>query len=175
VSANRLVIVGTVIKPHGIKGEVAVEISSDSPNIFRASRQFILRRKNGPELVLEIAAVRFHHGRALISFKGIDDRNAADELRQYDLLIAADDLPQPEPDEFYHYEVLDSTAMDSAGQPVGTVTGILETGPAVLVEIRTASGTFLLPFVDQYIERVDRQRKTVVIRNYQPLMTLDSE
>lgn len=175
MSANQQVIVGTVIKPHGIKGEVAVGISNDSPELFRTGRTFVLRREKGPERVLEIAAVRFHQGRALISFRGIHDRSAAEQLRRYDLYIPAADLPATESDEFYHFEVLDSQVVDESGRRIGRVSAILETGPAVLLDIETPGGSFYLPFVAEYIAQVRRAEKELVIRNFHPLMTLDAE
>lgn len=152
-----------------------MEIGNDSPEVFQVARRFTLRHPNRPELTLEVEAVRFHHGRALIFFRGIHDRSAAEQLRHYALLIPAADLPAPETDEYYFYEVLDSIASDGEGRRIGQVAAILETGPAVLLEIRTPGGSFYLPFVAEYIEQVKREEKELVIRNFQPLMKLDSE
>jgi len=172
VPQEHLVIVGSIIKPHGVKGEVAVEIYGDSSDFFFSGRRFLLKRKNHSDKFMEIDTVRCHKERALIFFKGIDNRDAAEGLRHFDLLIDKDDLPSLVSDEYYHFEILEARVQDVDGKFVGKVRSVLETGASSVLEIQTPKMTFLLPFVEEYVLKVDRRKREIVIRNFHELMDL---
>ncbi len=171
--SNRLIVVGSVIKPHGIKGEVVVELHNDSPDIFICGNALIRIPDEGESQPLIIEAVRGHQGRALVKFEGFDDRSSAETLRGIDLYTEVENLPPNPPDEYYFYEIVDARVVDTDGTVIGTVQHILESGPGFLLEIKTPRQTFLLPFVAEYVREVNRERGEIVVQNYRELLQLD--
>ena len=170
---DRLVVVGKVVKPHGIQGEVVVEIHCDSPGVFEIGRSVsLLHPEHGP-LDLHIKGLRYHQGRALIRFQEVGDRNEAEDLRDFDLYIHRENLKSAAPGEFYVYEILDATVLDTTGRWIGRVESVNDSGAHYLLTIRTPETSFMVPFVDTYIQQVCRERGEIVLQNYAGLLALE--
>src|SRR6185312_814060 len=97
-------VVGRVVKAHGVTGEVVVDVRTDDPD-HRFMPGAVLRAKasrGGGERSYLVDAVREHGNRLLLRLAGIDDRDAADALRGTIFLVDSADLPPiDDPDEFY--------------------------------------------------------------------------
>ena len=95
------------MKPHGIRGEVAVDVRTDSPEERFAPETVLTgKMRDGRTRPLTVAAVRPHGGRLLVRFLEVPDRTAAEEIRGATLLIDVDELPPiDDPDEFYDHEL----------------------------------------------------------------------
>ncbi|MDY3128295.1 MAG: ribosome maturation factor RimM, partial [Corynebacterium sp.] len=95
--------IGRVIKSHGIKGEVAVDITTENPELRFAVGKVLQGKQGSKEHSLTIASVRPHKGRLLITFEEIPDRTAADSLRGTKFF--AEPLVDEEDDGFYDHEL----------------------------------------------------------------------
>ena len=73
--------IGRVIKPHGVRGEVVVDPTTDTPNQRYAAGQVLKGKQAGKELTLTVRSFRPHQGRLLVTFEEIADRTAAESLR----------------------------------------------------------------------------------------------
>jgi 16S rRNA processing protein RimM len=151
-------VVGRISRPHGIRGEVSVEVRTDDPE---------LRFKAGTALATEPSAVgpltvgsrRWHSGRLLISFDGIADRDAADGLRGVLLVIDSDEVAgSSDPDEFHDHELIGLAVVTPGGDQVGTVTDVRHHGQDLLVVAgsgQRAGQEILIPFVSAMVPEVD--------------------
>ena len=160
-------IVGLVRKPHGIRGELFVESLTDHPGDVFVSG-VVLRPGSGdvpdpqaPPLAIE-AARPFQDG-WLVAFAGIADRNAADRLRGLYLQIERERLPELAQGEVFHHQLIGLRAFGADGAELGEVTELYELRPAKLLEIRTARGTVLVPFVEHWIKLIDVAEGRIVI------------
>lgn len=145
----------------------------DSPGFFEEGRIVTARKAGTAERKLTISGIRFNRDRLLVSFDGISDRNRAEALRSLDLYTSRSELAPVRPDEIYHSDLLDCTVLDSSGNRVGKVGAIHGTAGAPLLEIDTANGRFLLPFVEEYIAGLRQLQHEIVIRNFEPLLDLN--
>lgn len=159
-----LVAVGTVIKPHGIRGELCVECHADSPLLFAAGRTLLLASASpkggkGRPKPFTVSACRTHQDRLLLTFSGIADRDAAETLRGLEILVPAEDLPEPDEGEVYLHELLGARVELPDGEPVGTFEGILEGGAQAEYDtwIIAAPGgrEILLPAVPEFLLDLD--------------------
>ena len=75
------VTVGRVLRPHGVRGDVAVEVLSDVPGRFEPGSSLLAAREGETPARLKVAAGRPHKGGVVVRFEGIDDRDRAEELR----------------------------------------------------------------------------------------------
>jgi 16S rRNA processing protein RimM len=151
------IVVGRIRRPHGIRGEVSVEVRTDEPE-----RRFIVGgtlttdpAERGP---LTLTASRWHSGNLLLSFEEVPDRTAAEELRGTWLVMDSADLgPTGNPDEFYDHELIGLTAVTKDGQTVGPVTDVRHFGQDLLVikSAAAADGELLVPFVAAIVPEVD--------------------
>jgi 16S rRNA processing protein RimM len=148
-TGNRL-LVGIVIRVHGLRGELVVEVHTDSPEErFAPGAELTTRRAGAPDGVLTVAAARPHSGRLLVRFAEVADRDAAEALRGTQLLIDASRLgPTDDPDEFHVHQLEGLRAELADGTVVGTVREVIH-APAgeLLVLARPDRPDALVPFV----------------------------
>jgi 16S rRNA processing protein RimM len=171
---DRLVIVGTIVKPHGIRGELVVEPLNDSPDMFNQGQTLRLFQEATGWRCLKVERSRSHQDRILLTLAGVTSRTEAETLRGLDLYTDEASLPSLPPGEFYHFQILDSAVLDGSGRRVGRVRAIHESGGAPLLEIDTGRGAFLLPFVERFVQSADLARAEIVIRDYEDLLDLES-
>ncbi|CAM2892595.1 ribosome maturation factor RimM [Saccharomonospora xinjiangensis] len=163
------VVVGRVVKPHGIRGELTVDVRTDSPEQrFAPGAVLAARARDGSTRRLTVAAVRPHGGRLLVRFTEVPDRNAAEEARGLTLLADAEDLPPIEdPDEFYDHELEGLRAELTDGTVVGTVREIIHSPGGELLSVEVGEpGTgreVLVPFVTAIVPRVDVAEGRIVL------------
>jgi 16S rRNA processing protein RimM len=134
-----LLVVGRVSRPHGIRGDVVVEVRTDDPGQRFASGCVLATQPEaaGP---LTVAGARPHGGGLIVSFTGVSDRPAAERLRGVWLVIDSADVPVPEdPDEFHDHQLIGLDVVTAAGRHVGTVADVRHHGQDLLV-IQPAGG-----------------------------------
>lgn len=154
------VVVGRVGKPHGLRGEVTVDVRTDEPE-RRFSLGATLRaepaRGSASQLrSLTVASTRWHQGVLLAGFEELPDRDAAETARGTLLhaTIATDATPD-DPEEFYAHQLVGLAAYDVDGAHLGEVTA-LTTGAQDLLTVRTPDGRdTLVPFVSALVPEVD--------------------
>jgi 16S rRNA processing protein RimM len=162
-------VVGRVGRPHGIRGEMTVQVRTDDPDLRFAAGTVIATEPaaRGP---LTISASRWHSGRLLVTFAGYADRSRAEELRGTLLVIDSAEVgPAADPEEFHDYELIGLGVQTVAGEPVGVVTDVLHQGQDLLV-IRpreglpaAGPGEVLVPFVAALVPEVDVAAGRLVI------------
>ncbi|MEQ6903283.1 ribosome maturation factor RimM [Nocardioides sp. YIM 152588] len=162
------VVVGRIGKPHGIRGEVTVDVRSDEPDRrFQPGAVLRAAPPRGGAFAhdtLTVEGARWHQSVLLLAFEEIADRNAAEAARGVVLhaTVAADERPE-DPDEFYDHQLIGLAAVDLDGAPLGEVTGLTH-GAQDLLRLRTVDGRqALVPFVTALVPEVDIDGGRVVI------------
>lgn len=153
-------VVARVGKPHGLRGEVTVQVHTDDPEgRFVPGALFATEPESvGP---LELASVRVHQGIYLLGFVGHGDRNAAEALRGTRLLGGDDDA---EDDAWREEDLVGMAAVLTDGTSVGEVVALHVRDVQDLLEIRTPDGRDLLvPFVEELVPEIDEDDRRVVL------------
>lgn len=148
-------VVGRVGRPHGIRGEVVVEVRTDDPGRRFAPSATVATEpaRAGP---LTVERSRWHSGQLLVGFAGVGDRAAAAALRGTVLVVDSADLPPTgEPDEFHDHELYDLDVRTADGELVGTVVDVLHLAQDLLVVRRYGGDEMLVPFVAAIVREVD--------------------
>jgi 16S rRNA processing protein RimM len=167
-------VVGRVAKAHGIRGDLAVEVRTDDPDLRFAPGTELETdpAERGP---LTVDAVRWHQGRLLVRFRGVADRTAAEALRG--TLLVADSSSSPptdDPDEFWDHDLVGLAAVLGDGTVVGEVIEVLHPpGSDVLVVRRGDDRELLVPFVAAIVPQVDLAGRRVVLDPPEGLLELD--
>jgi 16S rRNA processing protein RimM len=148
------IVVGVIGRAHGIRGDVSIDVRTDEPELrFRVGA--VLRAEDGSRN-FTVAAARDHSGRLLVKFAELADRTAAEEARGIRLVV---DVPADEtPDEdgvYYDRQLIGLRVLDAAGTEVGTVTAVVHLPAQDLLEIDTANGARMIPFVEALVPDVD--------------------
>ncbi|HEY1574997.1 MAG TPA: ribosome maturation factor RimM [Pseudonocardiaceae bacterium] len=151
--------VGRIVKPHGIRGELLVDSRTDSAEhrFAEGSVLFVTSRDGSVVRTLTVTAARPHTGRLLVFFEGVGDRDSAEALRGVVLSASAVELPPiDDPDEFYDHQLEGLAVLTVAGATVGTVREVVHgAGSDLLVVDRDGGGEALIPFVHQIVPEVD--------------------
>ncbi len=154
--------IGKVIKSHGIKGEVVVDVTTDDPEIRYAIGEVLNGRQAGKEHTLTIAAARAHQGRLLIKFKEIADRTTADSLRGTRFFAVP--LEREEEDEGFYDHELEGLRIIHGGTDIGVVTGVMHGPAGEILEVELDTGKeVLIPFVHAIVPEVDLEEGTATI------------
>ena len=169
VSDGIEVVVGRVGRPHGIRGEVTIEVRTDEPD-RRFADGVVLRAEPprgsaSPLRALTVAGTRWHRSTLLASFDEVPDRDAAESVRGILLFAAIDPAEEPDdPDEFYAHQLVGLTAYDEEGAVLGEVSALVRGGAQDLLTVRTPDGReALVPFVKALVPEVDLTERRVVV------------
>ncbi|ACU39732.1 ribosome maturation factor RimM [Actinosynnema pretiosum subsp. pretiosum] len=170
------VVVGRVAKAHGIRGELAVDVRTDSPEArFALGSVLAAKLRDGTSRDLTVAAARYHSGRLLVRFEEVLTRDVAELLRGTLLLGSTDALPPTDdPDEFYDHQLEGLAAELADGTRIGTVKEIVHgPGGELLVLVREDGSEALVPFVRQIVPTVDVAGGRVVVDPPEGLLDAD--
>jgi 16S rRNA processing protein RimM len=171
-------VVGRVVKPHGVTGELVVEVRTDDPDTRFAAGSVLRGRpaRGGPTHTYTIESVREHGNKLLVRLAGVTDRDAADAIRQTLFYVDSADLPDLEdPDEFYDHQLEGLAVRTVDGADVGTVAEVLHTPAGELLAGRPqdGSGEVLVPFVSAIVVSVSLADKIIQIDPPDGLLDLE--
>jgi len=151
--------IGKVRRPHGVRGDVLVEIYTDFPEHLRVHK-IVCAGEN--HLPLTISRRRLHNDGLLLAFEGFSTPEEVGRFRNQILYIAQADAPELPVGEYYRYELLGLEVEDETGKPLGTLTEIMQTGANdVYVVTDEAGAELLLPAIAEVVLDVNLVAKTM--------------
>ncbi|MCH4249394.1 MAG: ribosome maturation factor RimM [Microbacteriaceae bacterium] len=159
--------IGRLTKPHGLKGGVKIELSTDEPaRRFATGAVLNLQVPESSPWFgkhLTVKELRWYNGKPVVFFKEVPDRTVAETVVRAILTIeqAEDELPA-EPDTWYDHQLVGLTAV-RRGVAVGQVIGVEHLPAQDLLTIRTSHGSVFLPLVKNFVSGVDLTAKTLTI------------
>jgi 16S rRNA processing protein RimM len=154
--------VGRIGKAHGILGEATIEVRTDEAEDRFALGAVLETKSHGN---LTVASARVHNGILLLSFEGIEDRNAIEGLRN-ELLYADVDIDAPgvDEDDYHVLQLVGCKAFLVDGDEFGEVSEVLNLPGQDVLVIKSESTETLIPFVRQLVPIVDiKARRMTVI------------
>jgi 16S rRNA processing protein RimM len=162
-----LVIVGRVRRPHGVRGELLIEVITDEPDAVYASGRSVFagsdRDATDESRVLTVLETRPFKDGLLVRFEEIPDRTAAELWNGRLLFVPEHELTPPGEGEVYVHELQGMRVELSSGEVVGTVADVFEVPQGLLLDVARERGTVLVPFTDEVIVDIDRARRIVRI------------
>jgi len=171
------VVVGRIGKPHGIRGEVTLDVRTDEPDRrFAPGTRLRAEAPAGADRrpsALTVARARWHQSTLLVTFEELADRNAAEAARGTVLhaTIGPDEAPE-DPDEYYDHQLVGLDVVDLDGTPLGTVQALVHGSAQDLLTVRTPDGRdALVPFVSALVPEVDLTAGRLVVADRPGLVT----
>lgn len=158
------VVVGRIGKPHGVRGEVSIQVWTDEPAERFAAGSTVLVQ--GSARVLSIDHAHWHGSRLLLGFVGVGDRDAAEALRGTVLEVdRPDDQVPADPEEFYDSALVGCQVVGVDGAPIGEVTEVVHLPGQDVLSVRSGvdGREVLVPFVQAIVPTVDLAARRVVI------------
>jgi len=170
MSKHSLIVVGEVVKPHGLAGEFSIVSCVDSPDFFALVPRLFLRehartrpRRSRPRRV-RVESWRIHKNRVLLTLDQIQGRDEAERMRGAELLVREEDMPAGRKDRIYRRELIGVAVHLPSGTYLGRIWKVSETGGQELWTIHTEEGVeVLFPAHEQLVLKVDLERGIVQI------------
>ena len=159
---------GQIVTAVGIKGEVKVYPYTDIPQRFEEIDSLMIESKPS-----RICGVRYMKNMVILRLEGVDDRNGAEALRGKNLYIDRKDMWEMPEDTYLVKDLLGISVIDGNGTPIGTLVDVIQNSAQDLYEIRREDGkTFLLPAVMEFIQKVDLNKRIMVVKLIEGLVEL---
>ena len=156
-------LVGIISSAHGIKGEAKVYPTTDDPARFKKLKKVLLDT-GGEEKEVEIESVKFFKQFVILKFKGIDDRNEIERLRNRSLYVMRENAVRLKKNEYYIADLIDMKVREDNGAELGTLVDVMQTGANDVYVVRTATGEeILLPAIKECILSVDVEQGEMTV------------
>ncbi len=169
MNLDDLVLVGRVARPHGIRGQVVVNPETDFPEERFKSGQVLLVGPAEQPVERRIEEVRFHQGRPILTFAGVESMDDAERLAGLDVWLPQQSLaPLPERT-YYRHDLIGCEVRDTADGLVGRVTAVEGTIDRSYLVI---DGDVMLPLVDGICLEVDMAARRIVVQPPEGLIDL---
>jgi len=169
----RYLLLGEILRPHGVRGELRMRILTDYPErITKLKTVYIGTSTEANDIrEFQVQYMRRHQDYGLLKLAEFDDRDDADTLRALFVMIPIEKAVPLEEGEFYLYQVIGLTVQTTEGQVIGTIREVLETGANdVYVLDSQEYGEVLIPVTDETIVKTDIQAGIVTIKLMEGLL-----
>ena len=154
------VVIGVVVAPHGVRGTLRVRALGPGRHLKEGTEPVVagMRRR--------ISAARQTPKGFLLDLEGVESRTDAKPLGGEELLLDREELDAPEEGEFYVADLVGLTAVNDAGEVVGTVTDTFETAAHEVLVVREVQDEqdHYLPFTMEHVPQVDLETGQIVVR-----------
>lgn len=155
-----LVLVGTVVGVHGVRGNVKIKSYTDDPAALGRYRPVL----DGEGRPVRLRVVGEAKGTVLAQFDGVADRDAAEALRGTRLFVPRSALPPAAEEEFYHADLIGMVAETGTGERLGRIVEVANYGAGDVLEVRPDRGaSILVPFTRAVVPVVDLAARRVVV------------
>jgi 16S rRNA processing protein RimM len=150
-------VIGFLRRPHGVQGEIIMDLHTDFPERLRSGRKLFIGEKHKP---ISLIGVRPHQSGMLMKFKGINSPESAGQYRNQWVYVRTRDVPALPDGRMYQHQLLGFRIVDEQNQPLGVLAEIIETGANDVYVVRDeTSRELLLPAIPSVILEVDPSRR----------------
>ena len=168
IEKNEWLVVGLITSCHGIKGQVKVKSLSDFEERFVKPGMRWLQKENEPPSEIELISGFKQPGKEtfIIKFQGINNRNNAEQLKKYKILVKTNKLPKLRKEEYHLLELinLQVKTVDNDELIIGKVTNLEnEKNNLLVIELFKNQKKVLVPFVKEIVPVVDIKNNLLII------------
>lgn len=150
--SNQLVVVGQIVAPHGVRGDVRVFPLTDFPDRFSKTKQVILEDNTA----IPVESAKFHKKFVLLKLRGINTMTDAEKLRGKLLYVRRQDAVKLPEGHFYHFDIIGLKVFNENGLYLGQITDILTTGSNdVYVVEHDGQRPILIPALKEVVLEID--------------------
>jgi 16S rRNA processing protein RimM len=157
----KYLIIGRVLKPWGVRGEIKIEILTEFPERFASLHQVFL---GDDAKLFSVDRARRHGKSALLKLKGIDSPEDADELRDQLVQVALEDAVKLPPGKLYLYQLIGLRVVTTEGDALGEITDVLDTGANDVYVVQDGAREILIPAIEDVVKEINLERREVKIK-----------
>ena len=164
--------IGKIVNAVALRGEVKVYHYSDYKERFEELEEILVERNAAKKHAMEsyeIVGVRYQKDMAILKLKGVNDRNAAEALKDCDVYITEADLRELPEDTFYIRDLIGCRVVNRSGnteneEEIGIITDVLQNTAQDIYQVKTKTGKeVLIPAVGEFVKEINIEEKTVIV------------
>jgi 16S rRNA processing protein RimM len=159
--ASSMVIMGRVASAHGIRGWIKIQPFTEYIDSLMDYPSWWIGQEHGPWREVEVKQCEVHNKTLAAQLPDCPDRTAAEKLKGLLIAVPRSSLPEQDDDEYYWSDLIGLAVVNEAGEALGTVANLLETGANDVLSVKGDSGEILIPFVASAIKQVDVKNKII--------------
>ena len=153
--------IGFLRRPHGVKGEVIMDLHTDFPERIKTGRKIYIGEKHE---AATLGSVRAHGDGLLVRIRGIDTPEAAGRFRNQWVYVKSTEVPQLPEGQHYKYELIGLQVVEDTGNTLGELTDIIETGANDVYIVKNEAGKeVLLPAIPSVILETDMETRVMKV------------
>ncbi len=153
---------GRVVAPYAVRGWIKLQTFTEYLDSLLDYPVWRLG-KDGRWRDYRVLDGKIHGQYLMAGLEGVEDRTAAEALMGLDVAVLREEMPEAEEDEYYWDDLIGLDVVNLAGEALGRVEGLLETGANDVLQVRNGETERLLPFVDAVVKEVDLEAGRLVV------------
>ena len=158
------VVIGEVVKPHGIRGEVKIYIYSGRSESVKQYKKIVLQEPAGGRTeTYSVVKIREQGKLVILQLEGVGTREAAEALQGSKICLNKADFPTLDSDEYYWHQLEGLVVMTESGQELGKVSRLFNTAAHDIMVVTGAEHEFMIPVKGAIIRSVDEQGGKIII------------
>lgn len=154
-------VIGKILKPHGVRGEMRVMPHTDLPERFTWLESVYVGDKK--PVLIEVESVRFHKNLILLKLVGYDSREAVESLRNQWLQVDEVDAIPLEEDEYFLFQLEGLTVKTDEDELLGTIQQVIQTGANNVFVVKSTKGELLIPDTKEVVLDIDFDAKLMLV------------
>lgn len=161
-----MILLGRFGRPKGIRGQIKLYPYSRSPEQLLNYQPWYLKDESGKWVPIKCTHVEINSQVLYITIEGIQDREKASQLTNREIAVSSDQLPTLPNGEFYWHQLIDLKVINQAGECLGKVVELMETGANDVLVVKSSDRKMpiLIPFVmNIYIHQIDLVNQTIIV------------
>ena len=172
MTGSDLIPLGKIVGTHGIRGELRVHAYAGESSALLTARSVFVRASDGTDSALSIVGVRLNGKKLLLTVKDVNNINQVLHLVGRELYVPREQLPEPEADEYYWHDLLGLQVVTDAGQSLGKLVSIMETGSNDVFLVKGEEREYLIPALAEVVVDVDVKAGIMTISPLDGLLDL---
>lgn len=170
---DRLLLVGKVLQPHGLRGLLKISAYAGSDAAFVKSKKIFLRPQEGACREFTLNFARPAKSRFIIRLGELSSLAEAEKYSGADILVEMDALPAKEEGEYFWYELMGLDVCLESGEYLGAVSHIMATGGNDIYVVSKGTGEVLIPATHEIVREIDLKQGKMVVRAVEGLLDLN--
>ena len=163
---------GKIVKKHSFRGEVVIKLDTDEPELYR-NMESVFVDLGGNLVPFFIKKSSLSKSTMLrVHFEDVNSEEEADFIMKTGIYLPLDLLPKLEGDQFYFHEIIGFRIIDAKHGDVGELMYINDKAAQPMFEIEKDGVEIFIPMIDDFIQKIDRENKEVLVETPEGLIDL---
>lgn len=163
---------GKIVRKYSFKGELLIKLDTDQPELYEHMDAMFINVRN-TLIPFFIESSQLHKSDLLrVQFEDVNDEADADSLIKSEVYLPLEFLPKLEGNKFYFHEIIGFTMEDKNYGKVGKIVAVNDSTAQSLFEVDNNGKEILIPMNDEFIIKVDRKTKTILVQTPEGLIDL---